>query len=186
MLLLWQHVVRESRGHLLVGMGKVGLRCRGCWLRSCGWMCCLRWHLALRWSWHGAWHHLRVLLGYIALWSLVALGYLRPGLIAILLMWMQLTWEWLLVLGRNTRLRGHISMWVCLLWVERRVRARNSPRTSLVPLRQWLSNRLGVLLWLLLLLWLGCRTLGWALHGYPWLGNELGVGTHLWGYSIAS
>lgn len=90
-MLWWQHVlVRESRGHLLAGMGQVGLRCRRCWLRSWGylWMHRLRWHLALRWPWHRAGHHLRVLLGYIALWSLVALGYLWPGLIAILLMWL--------------------------------------------------------------------------------------------------
>lgn len=91
MLLLWQHVlVRESRGHLLVGMGQIGMRCRRCWLRRRGYlrMYRLRWHLALRWSWHGAWHHLRVLLGYIALWSLIALGYLRLWLIAILWMWL--------------------------------------------------------------------------------------------------
>lgn len=177
MLLMWQHVlVRESRGHLLVGVGQVGLRWRRCWLRS------LRWHLALRWPWHGAWHQLRVLLGHVTLWSLVALGYLRLGLIAILLlMWLQLTWECVLVMGGPTRLRGHISMWVGLLSLEMRVRARNSPWSRLVPLRQWLTSGLRVRLQLLLLLWLG-----WALNGHPWSGHKLGVGPHLWRYSVAS
>lgn len=184
MLLWWQHVlVRKSRGHLLVGMGQVGLRYWRSWLRSWGY---LRMP-SLRWPWHGAWHHLRVLLGYIALWSLVALGYVRPGLIAILLMWLQLTWEGLLVLGRNTRLRGHISTWgVALLGLERRVRARNSPWSRLVSLRQWLPNGLRVLLRLFMLLWLGCRNLGWAMNGHSWLGHKVRVGPHLWGYSVAS
>lgn len=140
---------------------------------------------SLRWSRHGAWHHLRVLLGYIALWRLVALGYLRPVLIAILLVWLQLAWEHLLVLGRNTRLRGHVSMWIGLLGLERRLRARNSPRSRLISLRQWLPDGLRVLL-LFLLLWLGCRRLWQAMNGHSLLGNEMGVCPHLWGYSVAS
>lgn len=110
MLLWWQHVlVRESMGHLLVRMGQVGLRHRGCRLRSSRYL----WVCSLRWPWHGARHHLRVLLGHKAL-CLIAMGYLRVGLIAIMLMWLQLTWECLLVLGRDTRLWGQISMWVGL------------------------------------------------------------------------
>lgn len=170
MLLLWQHVlVRESRGHLLVGMGQVGLRCRRCWLRGRGYV----WMYSLRW------HHLRVLLGYITPWSLVALGYLGLGLIAILLMRLQLTWERLLVMGRNARLRGHISMRVGWLSLEMRV---NRPWSGLVPLRQWRPNGLRVRLRLLfLLLWLG-----WTWNGHPWSGHKLGVGPHLWRYSVAS
>lgn len=174
-------MVRKSRGHLLVrmghllvGMGHVGLRCRRRWLRGRGHL----WMYSLWWSRHGAWHHLRVLLGYVALWRLVALGYLRPVLIAILLVWLQLAWERLLVLGRNTRLRGHVSMWIGLLGLERRVRA-NSPRSRLVSLRQWLPNGLRILL-RFLLLWLGCRCLCRAMNGHSLLGHEMGVCPHLW------
>lgn len=159
MLMLWHHVlVRESRGHLLVGMGQVGLRHRGCWLRSWGHV----WMYMLRWPLHGAWNHLRVMLGCIARCSLVALGELRLGLIAILLMWLQLPREHLLVMGRNARLRGHISMMVALLSREMRVRTRHSPWPRLVPLRQWMPDGLRVRLFLLL--WL------------RWSGHELGVG----------
>lgn len=152
LLLLGQHVrVRESRGQLLAGMGQVGLRCRRCWLRGWGylWMCSLRGYLALRWPWYWAWHHLRVLLGYVALRSLIALGYPWPGLITVLLMWLQLTREWLLVLRGNAGLRGHVSMWEALLSLERRVRSRNSPRSRLVSLRQRLPDGLRVRLRLL-------------------------------------
>lgn len=72
-------------------------------------------------------------------------------------------------------------MWVGLLGWVRRVRARKSPWSRLVSLRQWLR----VVLWLLLLLWLGCRSLGWAMNGHSWLGHKLGVAPHLWGYSVA-
>lgn len=165
-----------------VGMGQVGLRCSGCWLRRRGyvWMYGVRWHLALRRPRHGARHHRRVLLRYVAPWSLVALGYLRLGLIAVLLMWLQLTWERLLVMGRNARLRGHISMRVGLLSLEMRV---NRPRSGLVPLRQWMPNGLRIRLLRLLLLLL----LGWALHGHSWSGHKLRwVGPHLWRYGVAS
>lgn len=67
MLLLWHHVlVREAVGHL----GQVWLRNRGCSLRTWGYL----WMCGLRWPRHGAWHHLRVLLGYVGLRTLVALG----------------------------------------------------------------------------------------------------------------
>lgn len=146
----------------MVRMGQVGLRGRRPWLRIWGhlWMYSLRWQLALRWPWHRSRHHLRVLLGYISLRSLVALGYLRSRLKAVLLVWLQLTWKWLLVLGRNTRLMGHISMWVALLGLKRRLGTRNSPWSRLVSPRQ------RVLLWLLLLLWLGCRSWGRAMNGH--------------------
>lgn len=110
------------------------------------------------------------------MWSLVPPGHLR--LEAVLLMWLQLPREWLLVLGGDTRLLGHIPMWVGLLG-GMRVRARNSPWSRLVPLRQ----TLGVLLRVLLLLRLGCSS--WALNGHPWLGHKLRVGPHLWGHSVA-
>lgn len=174
-LLLWgQHVlVRESRGHLLVGVGgQVGLRCRRCWLRGWGYV----WVYSLRWSRHGAGHHLRVLLGYVAPWRLVALGDLRRGMVAVL-MWLHLTRERLLVMRRDTRLRGHVSMRVGLL--RREMRARKRPWSRLVPLRQRLRVRL------LLLLWLGGRRLGRGLNGHPWSGHELRVGPHLWRYSVA-
>lgn len=73
-------------------------------------------------------------------------------------------------------------MRVGLLGLERRVRARNSSWSRLVPLRQWLPNGLRVLLrLLLLLLWLG-----WAMNGHSWWGHKLGVSTHLRWYSVAS
>lgn len=169
-------LVGESRGHLLVGMRQVGLRHGGRWLRSWGCRRVRGWHLDLRRPRHGAWHHLGVLLGYVALWGLVALGYLRLGLEAVLLMWLQLTRESLLELGRNAGLGGHISMWVGL-----RVRSRNGSWSRLVPLRERLSNGLGwVLLRVLLLLCLGYLSLPWALNGNSWLGYKLRVSPHLW------
>lgn len=145
MLLLGHHVLlREAWGHLLAGVGQVGLRC---WLRGRGdlWVNSLRGHLDLRRCWHSAGHHLRVLLGYVALWSLVALGDLRPRLVTVLLMWLHLTRVRLLVLGGNTRLRRHVPMWVSLL----SLRARKGSWTRLIPLRHWLHMGLGeLLLWL--------------------------------------
>lgn len=167
-LLLW---VRESMGHLLVGMGQVGLRHRRCWLR--GWGCV--WMRRLRWSLHGARHHLRVLLGDVARWSLVALGERRLRLIAVVLMWLHVTREPLLVMGRKGMLGGHISMKVALLGLEMRVGAGNSRRPGLVPLRRRMPHGLSV--WMFLQLRLG----GWSLNGHSWPGHKLGVGAHLWG-----
>lgn len=171
------HMVRHSRGHLWVGMGQEGLRC---WLRSRGYL-----RVALRRPWHGAWHHLWVLRGYIALWSLVALGHLMLGLIAILWMLLHWTWKCLPVLRGNTRLRGHISMRKALLGLDRWLRARNGPWSRLVSLRQLLPNRLRVLLWLLVLLWLRYRRLARGMNRHSWLGHKLGISPHLRGYSVA-
>lgn len=105
----------------------------------------------MRWSWH----HLRVLLGYVALWSLIALWYMGLGWVAILLMRLQLTREWLLVVGGCPRLWGYIPMWVRLCGLKRWVRAWNSPRDCLVALSHGLAWMLRVSLrLLLLLLWL--------------------------------
>lgn len=109
LLLGHQVLLGESLGHLLTRMGQVGLRC---WLRGWG---DLRLHLDLR----RCRHHLRD----VALWSLVALGDLRPRLVTIL----QLTWVRLLVLGR------HVPMRVSLL----SLRSREGSWTSLVPPRDW-------------------------------------------------
>lgn len=146
----------------------------------------VRRHLALRRPWHRAWHHLRVLLGYVALWRLVALGYLRLGLVAMLLVWLRLTRECLLILGRHAwcLLWGHVPMWVALLGLGRGARARKWSRASLVPLRQRLPS--GLRVWLLLWLLWGWRGLAWALHGHPWLLYELGISRDLWGCTIAS
>lgn len=179
MRLLGQHVlVRHSRGHLLVGMGQVWLRC---WLRGWGylWVHSLRWHLTLRWPRRRAWHHLRVLLGHVALWSVVALGHLRSRLITVLLVWLQLTWERLLVLGRNTRLWGQICLWVALLSLDRRRSTSKSSGSRLVSLRQRLSPGLRVLLRLLLRL--GCGRLDCAVKGHSWLGHKVRIGPHLCG-----
>lgn len=163
--LLWQHVlVGESRGHLLVGVGQVGLRYRRCWLRGGGYV--------RVYSLGGAWHHVGVLLWGVAPRRLVILGNLR--LIAILLMRLQLTWEWLLVLG------GHVSMGEGRLSLEVRGGARNSPRSRLVALRQHLPDGLRVRLRLLWLLRMGGGSLCWALNGH-----ELGVGPHLGGDNVA-
>lgn len=76
-------------------------------------------------------------------------------------------------------------MWVALLGLDRSLSTRNSPWSRLVSLRQPLPNGLRVLLRLLLLLWLGCRSLAWAMNGHSWLGHKVGIGSHLWGHSVA-
>lgn len=124
---------------------------------------------------------MRELLGYVALWSVVALGHLRSRLIAVLLVRLQLTRECLLVLGRNTRLWGQIALWVALLGLDRRRSTRKSSGSRLVSLRQ----RLRVLLRLLLLLRSGCSSLDWAVKGHSWLGHKVRIGTHLGGHSVA-
>lgn len=116
--LLGQHVLGKSSGSLWPWVGQIGLRCR---LRSGGYL----WVSHLRWPWH----HLRRLLAYIALGGLEALGHLRTGLEAILLVGLQVTWKCMLILGGGTMLRGHVTRWVTLLGLER------GPRTRLVTQR---------------------------------------------------
>lgn len=162
-LRLRRHVlVRESRGHLLVGLGhgRRRLRCRGG----------VRMHLALRGPLHGAGHHLRVVLGPVARRRLVAVWELGP--VAVLLMRLQLTREHLLVVGRDAGRRGRVSVEEAL----RRLEVRVGP--GLVPLRHRMPDGLRVRL----LLRLGRR----ALNGHSWLGHELGVGPHLRGHGVAS
>lgn len=137
MLLLGHHVLlRESWGHLLAGVGQVGLRRR---LRGRGDLRVnsLRGHLDLRRCWHSAGHHLGVLLRHVALWGLVALGDLRPRLVTV-----QLTRVRLLVLRGDTGLRRHVPMWVSLL----SLRGGKGSWTRLVPPRHWLDMGLGELL----------------------------------------
>lgn len=161
--------MRESGGHLLVGMWQIRLRYWRRELRSWGYL----WHLDLGRPWHAARHH-RGLLWNVALWSLVALGWE-----AVLLMWLQLTGERLRVLGRDTRLMRQVSMWVSLLALKRSRR----PRSRRVSLRQRLPHGLRELL-LLLLLWLRCRRSSRALNGHPWLGHERGIGPHLRSHGV--
>lgn len=126
--LLRQHVWGKASGSLLPRVGQIGLRCRWWWwLRSGRYL----WVYHLRWPRH----HLRMLLGNIALRGLEALGHLRTGLEAILLVGLQVTWKCMLILGRAAMLRGHVAMWVALLGLERGLRADNSPRTWLVAMR---------------------------------------------------
>lgn len=179
LLLGWQHLlVRVSRGHLLVGRVHVGLGYRGHGLGRGGHLRVgtMRKHLTLGRPWHGTRHHLGLLLGSVALLGMIALGHLRLWLVAMLGVWLGLTRECLLILRRHTRslLWGHVPMWVPLLSRDRGARARRCPRGSLVALG------LGVLLLLL-----GWRDLGRPLHGHPWLGHEVWVGPHLWGYCVA-
>lgn len=80
-------------------------------------------------------HHLRMLLADVALRGLEALGHLRAGLEAILLVGLQLTWKCLLILGR-TAMGGHVTVWVALLGLQRGLSAAdNCPRSRLVTLR---------------------------------------------------
>lgn len=124
--LLGQHVLGKSSGSLLPWVGQIGLRGRRCWLRSGGYL----WVHHLR----RPWHHLRRLLAYIALRDLEALGHLRTGLEAILLVGLQVTWKYMLILGGGTVLRGHVTRWVTLLGLERGLSA-DRPRTWLVTER---------------------------------------------------
>lgn len=127
MWLLGQHVLGNSSGSLLPWLGQVGLRGRGCWLRSGGYL----WVHHVRWSRH----HLRMLLAHIGLWGLEALGYLGVGLEAILLLGLQVSRKCLLILGRATMLGGHMTMGVTMLGLERGLSADNSPRSRLVSVR---------------------------------------------------
>lgn len=176
-------LVRESGADLWVGMREVGLgdgwrrlRARG------GWVHCLWWDLNLGWPWHRAWHHLRV--GYVSLWSLVAVWDRRLGLEAILLMRLRRCGEGLLILRRNARLRGHVSVWEALLSLNIRLRVRHCPRSRLVALWQRWNNSLGILLRMLWLLWERSRSLTW--HGNSRLGDKVWIRPHLRRYGIAS
>lgn len=106
LLLRGQHVMMgESGGHLLAGVGQVGLRDGGCRLRRRGglWMCSLGGQANLRPR-----HHVRMLLGGVALGELVPPGGHR-GLEAVLLVRLQLPSECLLILGGAAGLGGHVA-----------------------------------------------------------------------------
>lgn len=177
--LLGQHVLGNSGGGLLPWVGQVGLRCRGGWLRSGGHL----WVDQVRWSRH----HLRGLLAQIALGGLEALSHLRTGLEAVLLGGLQVTRKCLLILGRATKLGGHVTMWVTLWGLGGGLRA-HSPGPRLVSVRQLLPTgwRVLVVLGLLLLLWGAWGGLGWSEDGHPGLGHKVGVCSHLWGDRVAS
>lgn len=127
-----------------------------------------------------------MLLAHKGLWGLEALGHLRGGLEAILLLGLQVSRKCLLILGRATMLGGHMTMGVALLGLERGLGADNSPRSRLVSVRQRLPSGLRVLLLgLLLLLGVARGGVAWALNGHPGLGHKVGIRCHLWGDRVA-
>lgn len=67
-------------------------------------------------------------------------------MITILLMWLQITGVYLLVLGGYTGRGKHVSMWVSLLVLRSSLRPRDNTRCRLVLLGYRGANRLGVLL----------------------------------------